>query len=33
MIDGWQLAQMNIATLVADAGDPAVQPFLTLWRK
>ncbi|WP_199096525.1 DUF3291 domain-containing protein [Dyella sp. ASV21] len=23
----WQLAQMNIATLVADAGDPVVQPF------
>lgn len=23
----WQLAQMNIATLMADQGDPAVQPF------
>lgn len=27
MADGWQLAQMNIGTLVADAGDPVVQPF------
>jgi hypothetical protein len=27
MVAGWQLAQMNIATLVADAGDLAVQPF------
>ncbi|MFN8052626.1 MAG: GNAT family N-acetyltransferase [Acidimicrobiales bacterium] len=25
---GWQLAQINIATLVADADDPAVAPFM-----
>lgn len=27
MAQSWQLAQMNVATLVADAGDPVVQPF------
>lgn len=24
---GWQLAQMNVGTLLGDMGDPAVQPF------
>lgn len=27
MAQFWQLAQMNVATLVAGAGDPVVQPF------
>lgn len=27
MGEAWQLAQINIATLVADQGDPRVQPF------
>jgi hypothetical protein len=27
MAGHWQLAQMNVATLVADQGDPVVQPF------
>ena len=27
MAQSWQLAQMNVATLMADAGDPVVQPF------
>lgn len=28
MEGAWQLAQMNIGTLVADADDPVVQPFM-----